>query len=251
MKLETLKAIESVATAVATVESAYADARKKVDGQYDLRKIAVLTDAAKDANETIRNEFFAHYLSGDKPYESALKDAYLPTITVTFVEKNDKLEVSYGKGEKRFNVFDMCKADSSDTSVIENALESCRKAVCGYWVAQFATPNNVNAFLDEFDSINTDKCGADDLKDRYTLGNIDRNLQKLMDVVAYNDATNGGKNGYVFRKDYRNKVIATVTGLDKKIGSVKFVNSAKFGEIVTSMMAAIVNGVTGAYKYSK
>ena len=89
--------------------------------------------------------------------------------------------------------------------------------------------------------VGNDNCGEDDIKSRFSLGNIDRTMQALLDSILYEDVKGGGKNAYRVTSDKRNMIVYTYSNLSNKtIGEVLFKNTDKYMADITKVFAAIV-----------
>ena len=219
------------------------------------RLAAVLKDRVAKYNDACKKFTFKTWLESDTPMKTALLDGVYPVLKTSVKGKKDAQTTSIEDETRIFSVTDFIgyaieighDNPANNPAWLKQA-EEAHKALCGFLVREMHSEGLKAQFLNEFDIAFNMKagdttCGEADFDKRYSLGNIDRTLQALLDAILYEDATNGGKNQYRVKTNHRNVIRYTYAKLSSKtIGEVLFKNTNNFMTDVTKVFSAIVRG---------
>ena len=219
------------------------------------RRQKVVADKVAKYNDECKKFVFKAWLNDSNPMKAALTDGMFPVLKASVKGKKGSQTTAIEDDSRIFTVTDFIDYaveighdnPATNPAWLKQA-EEAHKALCGFLVVEMHSEGLKAQFLNEFDIAFNMKagdtlCGEADLKKRFSLGNIDRTLQALLDAILYEDVTNGGKNKYRVQTNHRNIIRYTYAKLSAKtIGEVLFKSTKNFMTDITKVFAQIVRG---------
>ena len=215
----------------------------------------VLADRVSKYNTACREFAFKAWLDTDVPMKSALLDGVYPALSAKVKGKEGSQTTAIEDTTALFNVVNFIEFATSngyDNPAMNDAwlkpVEEAHMALCGFLASEMHSTTLKDEFLSEFAgnfkmNVGDASCGEADLKKRFSKGNIDRNLQLMLDAILYEDVTNGGKNAFRVKNEHRNAIVYTYAKMNpRKIGEVLFKKTDAFMKDITNIFCTIVRG---------
>jgi len=213
----------------------------------------VVADRVSKYNLACKEHTFRVWLESDVPMKTALLDGLYPALSAKVKGKEGSQTTAIEDTTGLFNVTDFIEyatANGYDNPAMNDAwlktVEEAHMALCGYLVTQMHSESLKDGFLNEFAgsfkmNVGDATCGEADINKRFTLGNIDRALQALLDAILYEDVKGGGKNAYRVTNSKRNAVVFTYARMNPRtIGEVLFKKTDSFMKDITNIFCTIV-----------